>query len=59
VSASIGNLPRQRHLLLRIRFQLLGGLTVAIVAPALIRMVLDPQVILESNLQVTARWPWP
>ncbi|MEP9387995.1 sugar transferase [Mesorhizobium sp. KR9-304] len=53
MSVSIGNLPKQRHLLLRIRFQLLGGLTVAILAPALIRMALDPRVILETNLQVT------
>lgn len=53
MNVAIGNLPRQHHLLLRIRFQLLGGLTVAILAPALIRMALDPRVILLSNLQAT------
>ncbi|MCF6098542.1 sugar transferase [Mesorhizobium muleiense] len=35
------------------RFQLLGGLTFAILVPALIRMSFDQQVILQSNMQVT------
>ncbi|WP_287198995.1 sugar transferase [Mesorhizobium sp.] len=47
------NLPNQRHLLLRMRFQLLGGLTFAILVPALVRMSFDQQVILQSNMQVT------
>lgn len=53
MNVAIGNLPKQHHLLLRIRFQLLGGLTVAILAPALIRMAPDPLVILLPNLQAT------
>ncbi|MER9618567.1 sugar transferase [Mesorhizobium sp. M0207] len=47
------HLPNKRHLLLRMRFQLLGGLTFAILLPALIRMSVDQDVILYSNLQVT------
>ncbi|MER8436299.1 sugar transferase [Mesorhizobium sp. M1312] len=47
------NLPGQRHLLLRMRFQLLGGLTFAILLPALVRMSFNQQVILQSNMQVT------
>ncbi|WP_202366260.1 hypothetical protein [Mesorhizobium sp. L-2-11] len=47
------NLARQRHLLLRMRFQLLGGLTFAILLPALIRMSVDPRVIWSSNMQAT------
>lgn len=35
------------------RFQLLGGLTFAILVPALARMSFDQQVILQSNMQVT------
>ncbi|TIU79467.1 MAG: polyprenyl glycosylphosphotransferase [Mesorhizobium sp.] len=35
------------------RFQLLGGLTFAILVPALVRMSFDQQVILQSNMQVT------
>ncbi|MCV3210558.1 sugar transferase [Mesorhizobium sp. YC-39] len=46
--------PRnQRHLLHRVRFQLLGGLSFAIFAPALIRMAIDPQVFYYSNLRIT------
>ncbi|UDL91646.1 sugar transferase [Mesorhizobium sp. PAMC28654] len=47
------NLPNQRHLLLRMRFQLLGGLTFAIALPALIRMSFDPEVIVSPNMQMT------
>lgn len=46
-------LPNRRHLLLRMRFQLLGGLTFAILLPALVRMSVDPRVIWSSNMQVT------
>ena len=51
--ASTVSLPNQRHLLLRMRFQLLGGLTFAIVMPVLVRMAVDPQVIFESHTQTT------
>ncbi|MER8956275.1 sugar transferase [Mesorhizobium sp. M0833] len=47
------HLPNRRHLLLRMRFQLLGGLTFAILLPALIRMSFDEHVIWQSNMQVT------
>ncbi|MER9061665.1 sugar transferase [Mesorhizobium sp. M0698] len=53
MSTTTVQLPNRRHLLLRMRFQLLGGLTFAILLPALIRMSFDQQVILYSNLQVT------
>ncbi|MER8815604.1 sugar transferase [Mesorhizobium sp. M0965] len=53
MSTTTVQLPNRRHLLLRMRFQLLGGLTFAILLPALIRMSFDEQVILYSNLQVT------
>lgn len=46
----IGN---RRHWLLRIRFQLLGGLMVAILLPALIRSSIDYRVLLSSNMQTT------
>lgn len=47
------HLPNKRHLLLRMRFQLLGGLTFAILLPALIRLSIDQEVIRSPNLQVT------
>ncbi|MER9133397.1 sugar transferase [Mesorhizobium sp. M0768] len=47
------HLPNRRHLLLRMRFQLLGGLMFAILLPALLRLSFDQQVILQSNMQVT------
>ncbi|MER8887049.1 sugar transferase [Mesorhizobium sp. M0816] len=47
------HLPNRRHLLLRMRFQLLGGLTFAILLPALVRMSVDPRVIWSSNMQAT------
>ncbi|MER9242373.1 sugar transferase [Mesorhizobium sp. M0633] len=47
------HLPNRRHLLLRMRFQLLGGLTFAILLPALVRMSVDPRVIWSPNMQVT------
>lgn len=47
------HLPNRRHLLLRMRFQLLGGLTFAILLPALMRMSFDREVIWQSNMQVT------
>ncbi|MER9670126.1 sugar transferase [Mesorhizobium sp. M0203] len=46
-------LPNRRHLLLRMRVQLLGGLTFAILLPALLRLSVDQQVIWQSNMQVT------
>ncbi|CAH2406481.1 UDP-N-acetylgalactosamine-undecaprenyl-phosphate N-acetylgalactosaminephosphotransferase [Mesorhizobium escarrei] len=46
--------PRnQRHLLHRVRFQLLGGLAFAILTPALVRMVIDPNIFSYSNIQIT------
>ncbi|WP_287352396.1 sugar transferase [Mesorhizobium sp.] len=53
MNTSTINLPNQRHLLLRMRFQLLGGLTFAILVPALIRMSVDLRVIWSSNMQAT------
>jgi lipopolysaccharide/colanic/teichoic acid biosynthesis glycosyltransferase len=53
LNATTINLPNQRHLLLRMRFQLLGGLTFAILLPALIRMLFDHHVISSSNMQTT------
>ncbi|MER9558731.1 sugar transferase [Mesorhizobium sp. M0323] len=47
------HLANKRHLLLRMRFQLLGGLTFAILLPALIRLSVDQEVIRSPNLQVT------
>ncbi|MER9579487.1 sugar transferase [Mesorhizobium sp. M0142] len=47
------HLPNKRHLLLRMRIQLLGGLTFAILLPALIRLSFDHEVIRSPNLQVT------
>ncbi|TPL82329.1 polyprenyl glycosylphosphotransferase [Mesorhizobium sp. B2-3-14] len=42
-----------RHFLFRIRFQLIGGLTFAIIAPALIRIASYPDAIYSANLQIT------
>ncbi|WP_287073663.1 sugar transferase [Mesorhizobium sp.] len=53
LNTSTVNLSNQRHLLLRMRFQLLGGLTFAILFPALIRMSFGQHVIWSSNMQVT------
>lgn len=53
LSTSTINLPNRRHLLLRMRFQLIGGLTFAILVPALIRMSFDQQAIWSPNMQVT------
>ncbi|MER8639770.1 sugar transferase [Mesorhizobium sp. M1273] len=47
------HLPNRRHLLLRMRFQLLGGLTFAILMPAVLRLSFDQQAIWSSNMQVT------
>ncbi|WP_287160872.1 sugar transferase [Mesorhizobium sp.] len=43
----------QRHLLHRVRFQLLGGLAFAILTPALVRMLIDPKILYYSNIQIT------
>ncbi|TIM37500.1 MULTISPECIES: sugar transferase [unclassified Mesorhizobium] len=43
----------QRHLLHRIRFQLLGGLAFAILTPALVRMLIGQNVLYYSNVQIT------
>ncbi|SIT58148.1 UDP-N-acetylgalactosamine-undecaprenyl-phosphate N-acetylgalactosaminephosphotransferase [Mesorhizobium prunaredense] len=53
MNTSTINLPNQRHLLLRMRFQLLGGLTFAILLPAMVRMSFDQQVIWSTNMQAT------
>ncbi|WP_287057993.1 sugar transferase [Mesorhizobium sp.] len=53
MNTSTINLPNQRHLLLRMRFQLLGGLTFAILVPAMVRMSFDQQVIWSTNMQAT------
>ncbi|MFC5385285.1 exopolysaccharide biosynthesis polyprenyl glycosylphosphotransferase [Aquamicrobium segne] len=43
----------RRHPLLRIRYQLAGGLLLAIGAPLLARMMLEPRVLFSINIQVT------
>lgn len=53
VSIPAINLPNQRHLLLRTRFQLVGGLTFAVLIPALIRISVGFGAIYSSNMQVT------
>jgi lipopolysaccharide/colanic/teichoic acid biosynthesis glycosyltransferase len=53
VNVPVINLPNHRHLLLRMRFQLLGGLTFAVLIPALIRMSIGFGAIYSSNMQVT------
>ncbi|WP_376705429.1 sugar transferase [Mesorhizobium sp. ISC25] len=53
MNATTIQLPNRRHFLLRMRFQLLGGLTFAILLPAFVRMSVDPRVIWSSNMQVT------
>ncbi|MES0157585.1 sugar transferase [Mesorhizobium sp. M0018] len=53
MNTSTITLPKARHLLLRMRFQLLGGLTFAILIPVLIRMSFGFGVIFSSNMQVT------
>ncbi|TIM64797.1 MAG: polyprenyl glycosylphosphotransferase, partial [Mesorhizobium sp.] len=53
LNTSTINLPNQRHLLLRMRFQLLGGLTFAILLPAMVRMSFNQQVIWSTNMQAT------
>ncbi|MGX9179979.1 sugar transferase [Mesorhizobium sp. BHbdii] len=53
MNTSTRNPSNRRHLLFRIRFQLLGGLTAAIVVPALIRMAFGPGALLSTNMQVT------
>ncbi|MER8370167.1 sugar transferase [Mesorhizobium sp. M1378] len=53
MSTTTIHLPNRRHLLLRMRFQLLGGLTFAILLPALLRLSFDQQAIWSSNMQVT------
>lgn len=53
LNTSTINLPSQRHLLLRMRFQLLGGLTFAILVPAMVRLSFDQQVIWSTNMQAT------
>lgn len=47
------NRPRQRHLVHRVRFQLLGGLAFAILLPVLIRISFDPSILYYANLQIT------
>ncbi|TKB30784.1 MAG: polyprenyl glycosylphosphotransferase, partial [Mesorhizobium sp.] len=47
------NRPRQRHLVHRVRFQLLGGLAFAILLPVLTRILFDPSILYYSNLQIT------
>ncbi|MER8402794.1 sugar transferase [Mesorhizobium sp. M1348] len=53
MNTSTITLPRARHILLRMRFQLLGGLTFAILIPVLVRMSFGFGVIFSSNMQVT------
>ncbi|WP_287328846.1 sugar transferase [Mesorhizobium sp.] len=53
LNTSTINLPNRKHLLLRMRFQLLGGLTFAILLPAIVRMSFDQQVIWSTNMQAT------
>lgn len=51
--ANAPNIGSRRYWLLRIRVQLLGGLLIAIVLPAMIRSSVDPRVLLSSNQQAT------
>ncbi|MER9652392.1 sugar transferase [Mesorhizobium sp. M0152] len=53
LNVAASTLVGSRHFLFRIRFQLLGGLTFAIFAPAIIRIAFNPEVIYTINLQVT------
>ncbi|MER9327558.1 sugar transferase [Mesorhizobium sp. M0488] len=53
LNVAASTLVGSRHFLFRIRFQLLGGLTFAIFAPAIIRIGFNPEVIYTINLQVT------
>lgn len=47
------NRPRQRHLVHRVRFQLLGGLAFAIFLPVLTRISFDSSILYYTNLQIT------
>jgi len=49
----VGTNPGVRHPLLRRRYQLLGGMLFAIGLPLLVRMAIDPSVVLSKNHQVT------
>ncbi|MER8548334.1 sugar transferase [Mesorhizobium sp. M1169] len=53
MNAPVQTIGIRQHWLLRIRFQLLGGIFVAILVPAMIRSTMDYNVLLESNLQTT------
>ncbi|MBZ9917747.1 sugar transferase [Mesorhizobium sp. BR1-1-12] len=53
MNVATSTLVGSRHFLFRIRFQLIGGLTFAIVAPALIRIAFKPDAVYVANLQVT------
>lgn len=53
LDAPVPNIGNHRPWLLRVRFQLLGGLFFAIILPALIRSSVDPGVLLSSNQQAT------
>ncbi|TPL55804.1 polyprenyl glycosylphosphotransferase [Mesorhizobium sp. B2-4-4] len=53
LNVATSTLVGSRHFLFRIRFQLIGGLTFAIVAPALIRIAFKPDAVYVANLQVT------
>ncbi|WP_181168415.1 MULTISPECIES: sugar transferase [unclassified Mesorhizobium] len=53
MNVATSTLVGSRHFLFKIRFQLIGGLTFAIVAPALIRIAFKPDAVYVANLQVT------
>ncbi|TPJ55179.1 polyprenyl glycosylphosphotransferase [Mesorhizobium sp. B2-6-4] len=53
LNVATSTLVGSRHFLFKIRFQLIGGLTFAIVAPALIRIAFKPDAVYVANLQVT------
>ena len=53
LNVPVVNLSNQRHLLHRVRFQLLGGLVFAILTPALVRVVVNPSLIYDQTLRAT------
>lgn len=53
VGATVNAAAPARHPLLRVRYQLLGGLFFAIGLPLLVRMAFEPRVIFSNNLHVT------
>ncbi len=53
LNVPVVNLSNKRHLLHRVRFQLLGGLIFAIFTPALVRVVVNPSLVYDQTLRAT------